>query len=224
VRLWTFTTRSAAQPRDALRVVREAMIRAVREGGARVTVTTTRAPADGPVSLIAEGFLEGLPNPLSAENVLRLDARGAVTFGESDFRAPWRVMIPRGTGAWPVVLWGHGTGGDVRDTSFDAVIAAAGTAKLNFEFDGWTGDRVIETFAAFTRVLNGVDVSSARLVRALGGAAAVTEALLGTRAPLARRPRGVTPSAARGTPSRGGGRGPTAWSTQGVPWEAPWAR
>jgi hypothetical protein len=185
VRVWTFTTRSAAQPRDALRVVREAMIRAVREGNTRVTVTTARAPADGPVAVIAEGFLEGLPNPMSADNVLRFDARGAVTFGESDFRAPWRVMIPRGTGAWPVVLWGHGTGGDVRDTSFDAVIAAAGAAKLNFEFDGWTGDRVIETFAAFTRVLNGVDVSSARLVRALGGAAAVTEALFGTRAPLA---------------------------------------
>lgn len=178
-RVWTFTTRSATQPREALRVVRERMIRAVDEGAARLSITSVRPGSNRSVALIVEGFIEGLPNPMGDGDLLRYRADDAVSFGGNDFRAPFRVMIPRGMGDWHVVLWGHGTGGDVRDTSFDALIAESGSAKVNFEFDGWTGDGVIATFAAFTRVLNGVDVSVSRLVRALGGAAAVTRALLG---------------------------------------------
>jgi len=180
VRVWTFTTRSAEQPRVTLRTVRAAMTRAVDEDRARVTLSRVTVPSgSGDVAVVVEGFVEGLPNPLTAGGILRRDASGAVTFGESDFRAPFRVMIPRGEGPWPVVLWGHGTGGDVRDTSFDSVIAANRAAKVNFEFEGWTGDRVIETFAAFTKVIDGVDQSSAKLVRSIGGIAAITEALLG---------------------------------------------
>lgn len=179
VRAWTFTTRSAEQPREALRAIRAAMIRAVDEGRARVSVTRVTPRPSPSVAVIAEGFLEGLPNPMAAGNVLRRGPNGAIAFGDNDFRAPFRVLVPRGEGAWPVVLWGHGTGGDVRDASFDGLISENGSGKVNFEFEGWTGDRVIDTFAAFARVLDGVEQSTAMLARALGGAAAVTHALLG---------------------------------------------
>lgn len=179
VRAWTFTTRSAEQPRAALRTIRAAMIRAVDEGRARVTFTRVTPRPIPAVAVTAEGFLEGLPNPMAEGNVLRRDASGAIAFGGNDFRAPFRVLIPRGEGAWPVVLWGHGTGGDVRDGSFDGLIAENGAAKVNFEFEGWTGERVVDTFAAFVRVLDGVEQSTAMLARALGGAAAITHALLG---------------------------------------------
>ncbi|MEZ4392301.1 MAG: hypothetical protein R3A48_14525 [Polyangiales bacterium] len=204
-RVWTFTTRSAAQPRAPLQTVREAMVRAVDAGRARLRLASVRPVDGGPVALIVEGFIEGLPDPMGSDDLLRFGADGAVALEGDGFRAPFRVMIPRGDGDWPVALWGHGTGGDVRDTSFDGLIASSGTAKVNIEFDGWTGDGVIATFAAFTRVLNGSGVSSSRLVRALGGAAAVTRALFGDASG-----RGALLGDALAAPTLGGQPNPAA--------------
>lgn len=44
-----------------------------------------------------------------------------------------------GSGALPVVVFGHGTGNSVNDPGLDDELLATGAAKLHLEFAGWTG-------------------------------------------------------------------------------------
>jgi hypothetical protein len=64
-------------------------------------------------------------------------------------RAPFRITVPRGAGSYRFVMYGHGTGGNVRDGAFDQEIASNGAAKVGLQFSGWTDEDVIHTFENF---------------------------------------------------------------------------
>jgi hypothetical protein len=177
LRAWDFTTRSAEDPRQRLRAMREAAIAAVEDGEVEVVVETVEAPVDGPIAAIVRGHLAGLPDFL-ADDGLRIDASGAAR-AEGTREARFRVVVPRGEGDYRTLLYGHGTGGSVDEASFDADVAAAGAAKVSLELVGWTSDDVVQTFLRMQDVAYGSSVAAASLVQSVADGAAIERALDG---------------------------------------------
>ena len=93
--------------------------------------------------------------------------------------APFRVMLPRGTGDYRVLMYGHGTGGTVEDSAFDEAIAEQGAAKVGIEYYGWTESTVIDTFLTLQDVVIGSSRASMGLVQAVADAGAIRHALGG---------------------------------------------
>lgn len=178
VRVWDFTTRSADDPRRALRAIRDATVSAVDMARATVAIDTVTLPSDAtsPVALVVEGRLQGLPNFVSATGGLDYDASGAPqSMGSHD--APFRIAIPRGTGNYRVLIYGHGMGGNVHDDAFDVDITQVGAAKVGIEFAGLTDRTLDESFASLVHVFGGTDRLVARLVQSLADGMAIQRAL-----------------------------------------------
>ncbi|MFO0745004.1 MAG: hypothetical protein U1F43_04910 [Myxococcota bacterium] len=162
-RVWDFTTRSTEDPLAHLRSMAAAAKQAVDSGSATVSIDTL-VVATEPIAAIVVGHIDGLPDPL---------ADGGA------FRVPFRVVVPSGDGDYRIVMYGHGTGGDVHDSAFDELIAGSGAAKVNVEIDGWTGDTVAGALSGLLVPLVGTDALVARMRRALAGIAAIQQALGG---------------------------------------------
>ncbi|MFT3765946.1 MAG: hypothetical protein QM820_10580 [Minicystis sp.] len=88
-------------------------------------------------------------------------------------QAPFRVVVPAGTGSYRFVMFGHGLGGSYEDGTFDGELAAAGVAKVSVQFYGWSSDDVIDTFVGFTRIFQGSSHAVALLMQALADGAAI---------------------------------------------------
>ncbi len=194
VRVWDFTTRSLEQPWQAMRAMRTRLFAAVDDGTIGVRVDRVRAMT-GAASVEVLGHLTNVPDFVGADGKLARDASGAVRVAdgmEGVHEVPFRVLIPAGTGDYRVAMWGHGTGGDEADDSFDAEIAGAGAAKVNIRFQGWAGEQVLNTFASFARMLGGSETSSAGLLQSIVDGHALFRMLVGSgddtarTAPLAR--------------------------------------
>lgn len=180
IRVWDFTTRSQNDATKRLRAMRDAAAKAVDEGMVGITIDLVTAPSDPEIALIVEGQLTGLPSFASSDlnKGLTLDAEG-MPMAEGTRAAPFRVMIPAGTGDYRYLMYGHGMGGNVRDSLFDRELALSGVGKVNIEFHGWTDDDVIETFVNFTRVFVGAHHSSALLMQSVADGEAIQKAMLG---------------------------------------------
>lgn len=116
------------------------------------------------------------------------------------------MVLPRVTAPFPVVVFGHGTGGTVFDDTFDADILAAGAAKLNLQYDGWTESTVLETLVGLDKRFTGSERSTGRLLQSLADASAIEASLSGALGDALSRPAllGVANPAAgaREDPSR----------------------
>jgi len=177
LRAWEFTTRSANDPRKRLRSIREAAVRAVDDGDVGIVIETVEAPEGGSIAAIVRGHLEGLPNSIGTWGLAIDDDGNAVASGTRD--APFRVVIPRGDGDYRMIMFGHGTGGSVDDTSFDEAIAAAGAAKVSFEFYGWTSSTIVGTFIGLQDTARGSSLTAAGLVQAVADGSAIRRAMTG---------------------------------------------
>lgn len=182
VRLWSFTTRSAEDPRADLRALRALHRAAVDDGSVEVVIASVARPGgdagDGPIAAIVRGHLTGLPTTLDAEGRVSRDPDGAPVV-TGTHAAPFRVVIPAGDGDYRVVMYAHGTGGDVGDGSFDALIAEGGAAKVSLEIDGWTGESLGDTLSSFFVPFRGTDAVASRVLESLAGGAAILHALDG---------------------------------------------
>lgn len=198
VRVWDFTTRSADQPRRALRAMREAGRRAVDMGSIGVTFGTVTVPADGPIAAIVQLTLTGLPEFRTEQGALRRDAAGLpVAMGTHS--APFRLMLPRGTGNYRVVLFGHGTGGNERDDSFDRELAEVGAAKIGLRFNGLTDEDTLSTFDSLERMLEGADQLTGKLSQAFADGLTLLHALRGPLGDALAAPMlGTTPNPVAG--------------------------
>lgn len=177
LRAWDFTTRSAEDPRHRLRTMRDAAVGAVDAGEVEVAIDAVDPRTEGPIAVVVQGRLTGLPDFL-AEDGLRVDADGEpVASGTRE--APFRVVIPAGEGDYRMILFGHGTGGSFEDVSFDEVIAEAGAAKVSIQLYGWTGDSVVQTFLRMQDVAYGSSVAAGSLVQAVADGAAIRRAMVG---------------------------------------------
>jgi hypothetical protein len=180
IRVWDFTTRSQKDATMRLRAMRDAATEAVMKGEVSVSIDSVTTPADPSIALIVEGQLKGLPSFASPDldKGLTLDAeRMPVPTGAR--AAPFRVMIPAGSGDYRFLMFGHGMGGSHRDALFDHDLAVNATGKVNIEFHGWTEAEVIETFVNFTRLFIGTHHASALLMQAVADGEAIQKAMLG---------------------------------------------
>jgi hypothetical protein len=179
-RLWDFTTRSQDDATKRLRVMRDAASKAVLEGNVGVTIDLVTTPPDAAIAAVVEGRLTGLPSFASSDldKGLTLDDQGTpVAMGTRE--APFRVLIPAGTGDYRFLMYGHGMGGTYHDDLFDHEIAQRGVSKVNIEFHGWTEGTVIDTFVNFTKVFVGAHHSSALLMQSVADGEAIQKAMLG---------------------------------------------
>jgi hypothetical protein len=188
-RVWDFTTRSEDQPRVAMRAMRERLFAAVDAGTIGVEVDRVRVRMTGPSAVEVLGHLTNVPDFVGADGRLARDASGAVRVAdgaEGLHSVPFRVLVPSGTGDYRVAMWGHGTGGDESDDSFDDEITGNGAAKVNIRFAGWWGSEVLNTFASFSHMLLGVEKSTAGLLQSVVDGQALFRALVGSGDDTAR--------------------------------------
>lgn len=178
LRVWDFTTRSREQPTANFRAMRERVYEAMRSGSVSVVIDRVEARASGPAAMVVRGHLAGVPHYVDMNHRLHRNANDALEPVDTH-DAPFRVLVPRGMGNYRVVLYGHGTGGDVDDSSFDAQIAGAGAAKVGIQFEGWNGDQVITSFLRFRTMLRGVEQSTAGLLQSVVDGSAVFQAMVG---------------------------------------------
>ncbi|MFZ5445289.1 MAG: hypothetical protein ACOZQL_35190 [Myxococcota bacterium] len=177
LRVWDFTTRSAQSVSGPLETLRAAALATVDAGTLSVEIASAEL-AQNDRAIDVRGQVRGLPSFLEADGGLALGGDGLPR--QTGLRAaPFRAIVPAGTGSYPVVLFGHGTGGTVNDTTFDPEIIAAGAAKLNLEWGGWTEATTVNTLVGFDRVYSGTDRSTGRLLQSLGDAAAIQASLAG---------------------------------------------
>jgi len=180
LRMWDFTTRSAEEPRRLLRSMRTQMIAALAAGTARVEITDVTVREGGFVAAVVRGALRGLPRFTRDDYTIARDAMGAaVPVPGATFEAPFRMVIPRGTGDYRVVLYGHGTGGNVDDGAFDEPITEAGAAKVGIRFDSLTEPELLNTLAQLSTMQRGVEGVTSRLAQSAAGASAILHAVVG---------------------------------------------
>ncbi len=176
LRVWEFTTRSAQSVRVPFEVMRTAALEAAKAGA--VTIRLDRVNPLLGTALEVRGALEGLPRFTQKTGELALDEnQRPVQVGTH--ATPFRVVLPAGTGPYPIVVYGHGTGGTVYDDTFDKDIIGEGAAKLNLEYSGWTESTVLDTLVGLDKRFTGSERSTGQLVQALVDASAL-EALLET--------------------------------------------
>ena len=180
VRVWDFTTRSKEDATRRLRAMRDAAAKAVADEAVSVVIDVAKTTSDPAIALIVEGRLTGVPSYADAdpEKGLTFDeARLPVAQGTKD--APFRVLIPAGTGDYPFVMFGHGMGGSYHDSLFDHELAELAIGKVNFEFYGWTEPTQVATFTNFIKVFAGAHHSTAWLMQAVADGEAIQKAILG---------------------------------------------
>jgi hypothetical protein len=197
LRVWSFTTRSAADATTRLPHMIAAMRQAVEQKQVTVVIDSVRA-ATPPLLATVLGHLEGVPNFVSPAGVLEPDAAGLPKV-HGTTEAPFRVTLPAGGGDYRVIFFGHGTGGNIDDDTFDVQTAQQGVAKVSFRFDGWTDADFIPTLAGLQTLFRGADHFLALTLQSLARGAAVQAALPGVLGDaLSGAMLGPTPNPAMG--------------------------
>jgi hypothetical protein len=179
LRVWDFTTRSADDATRRLKAMRAGVIAAVNKDEATVIIDSVVVPpsGSGPIAAIVEGRLSGLPSYVDSAG-LTLDEKGLpVPIGKRD--APFRVVVPAGKGDYRFVMYGHGTGGNFHDATFDTEIATFGVGKVGIQFDGWTDKEVLDTFISLGHMFQGTEHSTSGLMQSLADGAGIEASVTG---------------------------------------------
>lgn len=180
LRVWDFTTRSDQDAHKTLRTMRDGVLAQVKAGQIKVVIDSFTPSLKAPIAATVIGHLEGLPKYIEPTpgSALQLDAQGRPQpMGTRS--APFRVVIPTGSGDYRFIMFGHGTGGTFDDKTFDTEIAGSGAAKVGVQFDGWTESDVLLTLSGILKVAKGSHYATAMLSQALANAAAIQAMLPG---------------------------------------------
>ncbi len=178
VRMWDFTTRTQADVTGRL----SAMLAAVDPAELGVEIDSMSFNSTEEIAGIVRGRVTGVPGFVSKDRTLVLDADGTPLVQGAD-AAEFRVTLPSSAvDTYRVVLYGHGTGGSVADSEFDAGLAGIGAAKVGVEFRGWRGEDLAYTVQDFAQLLLGSHRSTAQLLQSIVCAYAVLHALDGVLA------------------------------------------
>ncbi len=121
--------------------VRDAALAAIDDASAQVMVDSVTMPDNPAIAMIVVGHLANMPTFLmDGGGGFAYDASGLpMQLGTKD--APFRIVVPAGTGDYHFVMYGHGLGGNQLDDAFDSDLAGIGTAKVAMRLYGWTGSR-----------------------------------------------------------------------------------
>jgi hypothetical protein len=179
LRAWDFTTRSESDPRRLLLAMRDATLAALERGEIEFVVDDVSHRESGDIATVVRGHMTGLPNFIDDSRDVVLGADGLPEAAGTD-ESPFRVVIPRGTGDYRTVLFGHGAGGSANDGTFDEDLAARGIAKVGMELTGFHGDVLLETIMALgDRLFVGIRRAVGPLMQAIAQAVAIERALGG---------------------------------------------
>jgi hypothetical protein len=179
LRAWDFTTRSQDDPRHLLLAIRDATLAALERGEIEFVIDDVTHRESGDIATIVRGHMTGLPDFIDDSRDLVLDADGTPRASGTD-ESPFRVVIPRGTGDYRTVLFGHGAGGSANDGTFDEALAAEGIAKVGMELTGFHGDVLLQTIMALgDRLFVGIRRAVGPLMQAIAQAVAIERALGG---------------------------------------------
>jgi hypothetical protein len=176
LRVWDFTTRSIENTTAPLVSMVAAAQAAVTNGDVTIVWDVVDHRADGPVATVLEGRLVGLPWFVNDATELETDANG-IPMQLRTGEAPFRIVVPRGTGSYRPVLYGHGAAGNFHDDAFDATLAEANVAKVGVQFDGWTDDTLVGTVARLVDLVEGAHSAFAPLMQSTANATAIDTAL-----------------------------------------------
>jgi len=178
-RVWDFVTRSQEAALAPVRAMREAAIAELDH--AEVIIDEVAIAAKPGAAMTVEGRLVGLPDFRDADP----DGLHAWVPGEDGMpvvqgtrEAPFRVLVPEGTGDYRVVMFGHGMGGQFRDGTFDEELGEAGVGKLGIQFYGW-GEDTIDTLVGIVEPAAGSDGAVTGLMQAFADGGAIQVALDG---------------------------------------------
>ena len=176
LRVSTFTTRSHTDTTRRIRHMMEVLNASPETFGVEIdTVTFTGSEH---VAFVLRGRLTDAPSFLTEEGYLALDDDGLPTV-TGTAAIEFRLTVPAGEGDYRFALYGHGTGGNVTDDSFDREMAEYGIGKLNLRYDGWTDEDFVATLLSFATFLEGSERSTAGLMQALAGGTALLTAMDG---------------------------------------------
>jgi len=174
VRVWDFTTRSQADPTRRLASMVGQTGSLAGDLGVAVDAVGTSSNTD--IGAIVLGRVTGVPEFRDADGRLVLDAQGdPIIQGQTE--APFRILVPSGEGPYRVTLYGHGTGGNVSDDSFDAEFASFDIAKAGTRFIGWNGDDLFNLFASLDQFQLGIERSTVGLMQSVVNTQAILLAL-----------------------------------------------
>lgn len=204
LRVWDFTTRSEDDAHRVLATMRQGALQAVAAGQVKVAIDQVVSSTNPQVALTVLGHVEGLPQYIEPTpgSALRFDASGRpVSIGSRE--APFRIVIPTGSGNYRFIMYGHGTGGAYTDSTFDTEIAGAGAAKVGIQFDGWTDSEVLKTLGGILKIVKGSHYATAMLMQAQANAAAIQAMLPGAIGDA------LSASMIAGKPNPAAGRKPT---------------
>lgn len=206
VRLSVFTTRSQEDTTRRIYSMMETLDGSLGNLGVELdSVSTTGSEF---IAMILRGRLTNAPSFLTDEGYLSLDEAGnPLVTGTTSIE--FRLSVPAGTDDFRFVLYGHGTGGNVTDNSFDRELAEFGIGKLNLRYDGWTDEDFVETLLGFSTFLDGTERSTAGLMEALAGGTALLSAMDGVLGDI------ITQDTLNGAPNPAAGRRPI---TNDVAW------
>ncbi len=178
LRVWDFTTRSIENGTRPLLSMVAAAQAAVTNGDVSIVWDVVEHRPDGPVATILEGRLVGLPWWVNDVHELTTDENGIpMQIGTGE--APFRIVVPRGTGSYRPVLYGHGAAGNFHDSAFDETLAEQNVAKVGVQFDGWSDDTLVGTVARLVDLLEGAHGAFAPLMQSTANATAIDTALGG---------------------------------------------
>jgi hypothetical protein len=175
-RVSMFTTRSHHDTTRRVHAMIDVLDGAV--DGLGIEVDSINFTSIESIDLLVRGRLTNAPNFVDADGRLVLDDDGLPTITGAT-AIEFRLMIPAGEGDYHIVLYGHGTGGNVSDSSFDSDLGEQGIAKLNLRYDGWTDEDFIDTLLGFRTFLDGTERSTAGLMQAVAGGTVLLTALDG---------------------------------------------
>ncbi len=165
-RVWSFTTRDQRRPIEPLMALRQQVIDAVENDDIGIEVDRMEINPRDSIAVIVQGRLTGMPRFLGDNNTFTFDDAGAPTrVGQRE--AAFRVVVPAGEGDYRLIMYGHGTGGDVSDSAFDDLITESGAAKVGIQFDGWTEAGLLTNAQNFRRGIPGAESIASELAENL---------------------------------------------------------
>lgn len=176
LRVFDFTTRSLTDGTHYLAEMREASLAAVDKGDVKIVLDKVTPNPSAVLAITVEGRLTGLPAFFEEDGDLSLGPDGKIK-QTGTREAPFRAVVPVGMGDYRFVLYGHGTGGDYTDDSFDELLGENGIGKVAIRFNGWTNSELIATFAGLVRMAEATHRAGTLTMHAVAAAAAVQHSM-----------------------------------------------
>lgn len=184
LRVSWFTTRSRDDGERRIKALGEAHRAAMDAGDVGIRIDRVQTHPHPSIGLVVNATLTGMPSFLDEDRRIVLDSDG-LPLQTGRREVPFRVLLPvTEDGTYRVALYGHGTGGNEDDSSFDRQLADEGIAKINLRFEGWTDSDFINTGFAFSNMLENSDRSTSRLMESVTVGPALLGALEGELADL----------------------------------------